>query len=149
MKQTPQTPTPQDADPRVMYQKMVMAARKIIFDPKASKGLVEIMQKLASDPAAGVAQATMTVLGGMKEKMKGGKPNMVNAVAPVVVAELFALGSAAGIFKATPQLVQQAVALVKQELAKKPAQPAQQPPAEPAAQPAPKGLIGNAMGAPA
>lgn len=148
MDQPVQAPAAQPAggqpDPKAMqiYQRLSLAAMKIIYDPKTSQGLVQTM-KTAGDPAAAVAHAASLVLGQLAQQAKGIPPAMVNIAAPVVVAMLFELAHAAGLFKATPELVKSAVELIKQSGQQQAAAPAQPAPQQPA------GIIGNAMPAPA
>lgn len=124
-----------------MYKVLELAAAKKIYDPQASKGLVQTM-KAAGDPAAAVAHATVIVLDDLRQAVAQKiPPQMVDAVAPAVVAMLCDLANAAGLFKATPAIVQKAVALIKQNR-QQPARPAAQP-----AQAAQSGIIGSAMGA--
>lgn len=132
------------ADPKMMeaYQRLCLAAMKIIYDPKVAQGLVQTM-KTAGDPAAGVAHVATVILGHLRQQAQGIPPAMVNAVAPAVVAMLFDLGHAAKLFQVDQGMIQKAVELVKQTMQQ--GQPAPQ-----AAQQAPQqGIIANAMPAPA
>lgn len=127
-------PAQTQADPKAVetFRKLGIAAMKIVYDPKISQQLLEIL-KAAGDPAKGIAQATSSILGQMKEKTQGANPNVVYAIAPVLAMMVAEIGEHAGLFKASQQIVQQALQIVAKQGDTPPAQSAAAPaPAQPA-----------------
>lgn len=122
---------PQVDKDAAIYQRLGIAAMKIVYDPEVSKGLVRMMQ--GQEPPQAIAMAAHTVLGKLKEKVNGIPPNSVYAVAPAVVMFVTELGGAAGLFKPSVDLVKQATQVLQGQL--------QQEPEQPVAQSAPRGLI--------
>jgi len=110
--QPTQAANPQSAD---VARKLVLAAMKTVFDPGVSKQLLAMMQG-GADPAQSVAQAATLVVSKMGESAKGGTPEMATAIMPVVCAFLFQLAEAAGLFKADPQALQQAIQLAQKQI---------------------------------
>jgi hypothetical protein len=135
----PQQDLPAGVDERALaaVTRLTLAAMKIIFDPNASKQLLEMMQ---GDPVQGLVQAAKTVLSQLQEKSKGLPQGFALRVAPSVVKNLMDLGEAAGVLKADPQLAQQVLAQLKGQPAK--ATPEAAPEAAPEAPTEqPQGLI--------
>lgn len=133
-------------DPRMLetYQRLDLAAMKIIYNPEVARSLVEMMK--AGEPAESVAGAAMHVLDRIRQQAKGIDPRMVDAVAPAVVARVCELGAAAGLFKPDQALIAAVAEIVKGSAG------GAQPPAdgEPPAQERPDeggGLIKQEMGA--
>lgn len=124
------------------YQRLGIAAMKIIYDANVSKGLIQMMQ--GQEPAQGVAMAASTVIEKLKEQVQGINPGFVYSVAPAVITFLCELGGAAGLFKPDSQLVQQATEVLqgqlKSQATPQPGQP-QQAAAQPQQPAAPAGLI--------
>ena len=142
--QTPAQPAQGKPDPAMIniYQRLALAAMKIIYDPKVSQQLVQTM-KTAGDPAAAVSHVATVVISQLRQQSKGIPPETANAIAPMVVAMLFEVGHAAGLFKTVDKnMVTMAVDLFKKD-AEQPAQPAATP------QAAPPGLISSGAAQPA
>lgn len=134
------------------YRRIVTGAMQAVYGKGSSDGLLNMIRS-AEDPVIGVAQATVTVLNGLKQQIKGINPNFVYTAASAVAGMLFELGDAAGLFKFDPKMMQAAMRVMPQALQQvgesgdgpTSAQPAQASPAAP--QGAPQGLISSAMGA--
>lgn len=132
--QRPQA-NPQDVE------RIVVAAIKVIHDPKVAPQLLQMM-KSAGDPASALAHATLTVMRQLYEKSKGMPPAAIVPAGKQVMQELAKLAAAAKLFNATPEVLQQAVKIIYQQLQAQqkqpqaPVAPAAQAPAAPAAQPA-------------
>lgn len=127
---------------------VVMAATKIIHDPKVRASLLKMMQTVG-DPAQAIAQATYTVMKQLVVEFKQKIPPDVLGAASLYVLNLVAeLGERAGLFKASPELLGQAAKIgmdlfrKEQASAQQPAgaEPAAAPAAEPATEPAPAGV---------
>lgn len=117
-------------------KRLLVAAKKLLANKAVAKNLVEMMRS-AEDPAAGLAQATISLMRSLLEQAGGMQfpPKVIVAVGAEVMSLIAAFGASAKLFKLTPDLIKQAIALAAQSL-KGPAQGAAQP-AAPAAQPAP------------
>ena len=115
------------------FQRLGIAAMKVVYDPAVSKGLVQMMQ--GQEPPQAIAMAASTVLEKLKEQVKGIAPNAVYAVAPSVVMFVTELGGAAGLFKPSAGLVKQATEALQAQMQEAPKP--EQAPAQPA------GLIGG------
>lgn len=142
-------------------ERIVTAALKAIYSsPQMAQGLVR-MVAATSDPAAGLAHATMVVLGQLMRQVKGIDPKTVYRAAPFVCAAIAELAVAAKVMPQDPKIYEKALQMMLAQIqgAK---QPQQQPPepegpdeagdsaqeeaAEQAAPPA-QGMIGQQMGA--
>lgn len=157
----PQAGAPAQPDPKGMgtiYRKLGIAAMDIIYDQKASAGIVQML-KTSGDPPHAVAQAAVGVLQRLKDQIKGVPPSTVYIIAPAVIVFICELGDAAGLFKASPQLVAQATVILEGQLQGQGAPAEEQQESEqqePEQQPAPEqvegaagqgqGLIQQAMG---
>lgn len=106
---TPATVAKAPADSNVIYKKLGLAAMAIIYDKNMSQRLVEMMKTGKDDPATVVAHAAMTILGRMKQSVKGIDPKTVFSVAPMVVVLLLELGIAAKLFKDDPEMIKAAL----------------------------------------
>lgn len=131
------------------YRRIVMGAMQVVYGKESSGGLLNMIRG-EEDPVMGVAQATVTVLNGLKQQIKGINPNFVYTAASAVAGMLFELGDAAGLFKFDPKMMQAAMRVMPQALQQfgevgGEQSGAKAAPAEP--QGAPQGLIGSAMGA--
>ena len=132
----------QQADPKAV-ERVVLAALKILHDPKITPQILQMM-KAAGDPVQALAQATLLVMRQLFAKSKQTIPPEVLGVAGVeVMDELAMIANKAGLYKITPQILQQAVqAAVEQfkaEAAKQTAKPAAPvAPAAPVEQPVPE-----------
>lgn len=147
----PAQPTGQPGAPKAdpaMVQRVVLAASKIIRDPKAAPALIEQMKSIG-DPVQALAQVVMQIMKHIFEASGKKIPPEVLGEAGVEVLQLLAkLAQSAGLFQVTMDIVKQAAQaamdLVKQQTAQgatpdasapaAPAAPAT-PPADPAAQP--------------
>lgn len=138
------TPQKTDVSPQManMAMRLALAVDRIIFDPETSKHLIDMMR--VGQPANALARAAMAVIQGLQEKAKGIPPQAISAFIPQILGRLAELATAAKLFSADKNVLNQALAMVKQQAGK------QQPQAAPAAPaPQPPGLIGQAMqGAP-
>jgi len=139
----PQEQQPAQGQPpnQQAVERVVIAATRIIHDPKIKPQLVALMQK-AGDPVNALVEAVFLIMRQIIEKSGKSVPSEVLGAAAWQVLQLIAeLAQAAGLFQVTPELLQQAaqagIERLKQEAAAGPAQPAAEP-AQPAVpQPAP------------
>lgn len=146
-------------DPKIkgMAQHIIMAAMKVVYDPKGAPALVGIISK-SDDPIDGLAQAAMAVLMQLRQQVKGTDPNTVLMLAPMILAMIAEVAHAAKVVETTPDVLNKALAKLKQNLqgsgqqmAPESAEPqaeesAEQPQAESAEQPPSGGLVADAMG---
>lgn len=99
-------------------QRIIIAATKLIHDPKVAAQLVEMM-KAAGDPATALAQATTTLMKLMAEKSRGTMPPEAAMQAlPQVISLVAELAHTAGIFDATPDVAKQAGQMILQDIQK-------------------------------
>lgn len=135
-----QAQAPQKADPQVV-QRLVIAAMKILHTPQLSQQFLTMM-KQAGDPAKAIATVTILVMKQLVEKSKGLPSNAIVPAGIQVMKLVADLGATAKLFKVTPELMVQALQVVRQQMGpelKQQAQPAQVAPqaaAQPAQQPA-------------
>lgn len=126
---------PQGQNPQAVaiYQRLRTAAMKKIFgDPGVTNQVVQALAAGKQNPPMAVAHVAMGILGQVREKVTGIPPDVVYTVAPAIIAELGVLGSAAKLFQFTPQMFQQSVQLLMQQLK---GRGQQQPPQAPGAAP--------------
>ena len=113
-------------------ERVVIAAKKIMAQPQVAQHLVQIMQS-ESDPATGIAQATIFIMKQLYEKSGGTMPpKAIIPAAQEILVDVMRLGQSAGLFKITPELTKQAVQRAIQmftESVKAQEQPAQEQPA--------------------
>jgi hypothetical protein len=89
-------------------ERVVVAAVKLIHDPKIAPQLVQLM-RAAGDPVKALVDATMLVMKQLWEKSKRSIPGDVLGAAAAQVLKLIGeLAQAAKLFQVTPELLQQA-----------------------------------------
>lgn len=128
-------------------ERVVVAAIKILHDPKIMPRLIELM-KAAGDPVQALVEATMLIMKQLWEKSRKSIPADVLGAASAIVLQLIGeLAAAAKLFDVTPELLAQAAAAgleqFKRESAAAQAQPSAapaQPSAAPATQPVAAGV---------
>lgn len=123
-------PAAREVDPKVAdaYQRMVLAAMKVVYEPTIAPKLIEMMRG-GEQPAAGLARAAGLVAGQLQEKAKNAPQGVIQTVIPVIVAFLMELADAAGLFKMDQKLMQQAIALAMRQGGGAAPAPQQQAPA--------------------
>lgn len=137
-----------------VYQRLVVAAMKLIYEKETTKNLVEMMRG-EEDPVQALASAAMAVIGRLQEGAKGIPPNFVFSTTATIVTFLAEIGGAAKLFKPSAGMVKQATQAVEKQAQEGLAQDggapqgsqAQQPPQVPAAAPQgpPAGIVAGAM----
>ena len=139
--QEPQAPQAQQQPNQQAVERVVIAATKVIHDPKIRSQLIELM-KQAGDPVKALVDATFLVVRQLFEKSNRSIPeDVLGAASAQVLQMLGELAAAAKLFQVTPELLQQAAQaglqrLEQEEQAKKQAAPQPQAqPEQPAAQP--------------
>jgi len=135
--QQEQQPAQGQPPDQTAVERVVIAATRIIHDPKIKQTLIEMM-KQAGEPVQALVEAVFLIMRQIIEKSGKSVPSEVLGAAAWQVLQLIAeLAQAAGLFQVTPELLQQAaqagIEKLKQEASAGPAQPA----AAPAPQPAP------------
>lgn len=122
-------------------QRVVIAATRIMHDPKIKPRLLEMMQQ-AGDPVQALVEVVFLIMRQIMEKAGRQIPSEVLGTAAFTVLHLVGeLAQAAGLFQVTPKLLQQAAQAglerLKQEGGAQQQQAAAPPPqpAAPAAQP--------------
>ena len=120
-----------------VVQRIVAAAHMLLNNAQVEQQIIQ-MVKSAQDPVQGLAQATLFLMKTLFDKSKGTMPPAaVFPAAGQVIGVIAKMCEAAGILKASPQLLEQAsqmlLQLMQQEKATQPQQPAQAAPAAPAA----------------
>jgi hypothetical protein len=121
-------------------QRVVAAVGKVVYDKATADQLIEMVRQ-ASDPAQGIAQATMAVMQAMQEKVKGADPRIVLIGVPVAAAMLAEQAQAAGLVDDAQGAVGQAVQMIQQAASQKGQPQGQQQ------EPPQGGLVAEAMGA--
>ena len=118
-------------------ERVVIAATRIIHDPKVKPQLIALMQK-AGDPVQALVEAVFLIMRQIIEKSGKTVPSDVLGAAAYQVLNLVGeLAQAAGLFKVTPELIQQAAQAGLQRLQQEASAGPAQPEAAPAPQPAP------------
>lgn len=138
--QPPRAAAPQPSaqvDPKII-QRIVTAATVALNQDAIEQQIIQTV-KAAGNPAQGLAQATVTLMKALYAKSnKTMPPQAIGPAGKEVMLVIAKACEAAGIFKITPQLIQQALAAAVQMLQAAqaaPAQPAAQVPAAPQAAP--------------
>jgi len=135
MEQPTEQPAAQRGSPNQQaVERVVIAATRIIHDPKVKPQLVELM-KNAGDPVTALVEAVFLIMRQIMEKSGRSVPSEVLGTAAFTVLHLVGeLAQAAGLFQVTPELIQQAAQAglerLKQEAGPEQAQ-AQAAPTEP------------------
>ena len=144
--QQEQQPAQGQAPDQTSVERVVIAATRIIHDPKIKSTLIEMM-KQAGDPVNALVEAVFLIMKQIIEKSGKSVTSEVLGAAAWQVLQLIAeLAQAAGLFQVTPELIQQAAQAglerLQQEAAAGPAQPAAAPAPQPAPteQPVPEGV---------
>lgn len=130
-----QKPNPTDVD------RIVIAAKRVIA--RVAPQLLQMMRS-SQDPATGLAHAFLLLMKQLYAKSKGTMP--IQAILPAtkeIIQDVARVGETGGLFKVTPQLLQQALQLASQQGKQAPQgqQPQGQQPGvavPPAAAPAPQ-----------
>lgn len=94
-----------NADPVVT--RVVIAGKKILANPEIAKRIIGMM-KAAGDPAAAIAQALVFLMKQIFSASQGMPPKAIVPAAQQLIGDVARLGTAAGLFKATPEIVKQA-----------------------------------------
>ena len=138
-----QQASPEDQRAAAAMKSAGMAMMKIVYDPKASKRILDMVQK-AEDPVTGIAQAALLVVGEVARQVKGMGPNVAYAAGPVAVAAITELALMAELIKDDQNILRGAMEQVAVMLKQRQGQPAQTEQA-PAQQAAPQGIVAGAM----
>lgn len=129
-------PQAQPADPKVVvaFQRIVLAAGKMVYDKTVSRDLVQMIGQ-AEDPTQGVAKAVMTVLDQLHAQVKGINPNFVYSAASVVVGFVLELAEAAKLVQFDKALPGQVMQIITEELKQRSGAATEQPAAKPETEP--------------
>lgn len=141
-------PQPQKRQTSPETQRIVIAGKKILAQPEIARQIVQMM-KAESDPATGIAKATVFLVRQILQKAKGAPPEAIIPAAQEILIDVAKVGAAAGLFKFSPELIGQAAKLAYQ-MGKELVTPQQAPQAQqptPAAVPAetaqPEQMVGG------
>ncbi len=89
-------------------ERVVIAAIKVIHDPKVKQQLIEMMRQ-AGDPVQALVSAVFLVMRQLYERSRRSIPaDVLGAASAHVLRLLGELAEAAGLFQVTPELLQQA-----------------------------------------
>jgi hypothetical protein len=136
----------QEASPATT--RLVIAAKKILAQPAVAKLVVSAMEQ-AGDPAQGIAEATLYLLGQVLMKSKSPPREAIVPAAQEMMVDVAKLGQAAGLFKITPDLIKKAVMIAVKMVMEHGAKMGKQaPPKQPPQQPAPAAPAQAAPAAP-
>ena len=104
---------PQAAAPSPEVTRILIAEKKILAQPQIAGELASMM-KAASDPADGIAQATIFLLKQIFSKAKETPSSVIVPAMQRVTVDVARVGQAAGLFKITPDLIRKAVQIEMQ-----------------------------------
>lgn len=104
------------------FQRLVLAAMKIVYDKTVAPRLIQMVQG-AETPVGGLVQATMIVIEQLGQKIQGRPQQSAYVVTPIVLSMVYELCMQAGVLEKNPELAKQALlALVEQVRARAPQQ---------------------------
>lgn len=110
----PPAPGLQGADQQA-YERVVMAAMKVIYDPTSGKQILDMLRNAAS-PAEGLAEATYTMMQEFLQISKNTMPKQVIVPAGKEIMQLIAeMAVNAGIAEG-PQVIQQAQQIIMKKM---------------------------------
>lgn len=129
-----------------VFQRLLLAAMKLIYADRNVTGQMVEMVKSAPDPVTGIVNATKAVVGQVAARAKGINPEVVQRIAGPVATLITELAVRAGVAQESPELVSDVLAALKG--GGQPQQSEQEPSQAPAPQEQPQGgLVASAMGA--
>lgn len=99
-------------------ERVVEAGRKALYEPKVMEAILALIRK-APDPAMGLAQAVVHLVGELVRKSKNTIPQEAKTPAGrKLMADIAELAEAAGLIENAAQAIRQASAMIAQELMK-------------------------------
>ena len=98
------TPEEQEA-----YERVVLAASEVLYEPKTSKPILESLKASADDPAQAIGQVAVMIIQQLDDKSNGTIPEVVIAQAAAEIAEMVAeLGHSKGLFEVDEAVINRA-----------------------------------------